>query len=113
MENNVNVFIRAFVLSMVNIWFFSFPSYLRFFQNDVSNSYFYSMKIIILETTKESGTNNTSEESESEAKAKGISGTKEESKCEAKEVQHKAKETFEEESCRTETKSTKAREEVR
>ena len=46
-------------------------------------------------------------------KAKGKAGTKEESKCEAEEAQHKAKETFEEESCKTETKSTKAREEVR
>ena len=71
------------------------------------------MKTTILETTKESGTKNSSEESESEAKAKGKAGTKEESKCEAEEAQHKAKETFEEESCKTETKSTKAREEVR
>ena len=64
------------------------------------------MKITILETTKESGTKNASEESESEAKAKGKAGTKEESKCEAEEAQHKAKQTFEEESCRTETKIT-------
>ena len=71
------------------------------------------MKTTILETTKESGTKNASEESESEAKAKGKAGTKEESKCEAEEAQHKAKETFEEESCKMETKSTKAREEVR
>ena len=98
---------------MVNIWFFSFPPYLRFFQNDVFNSFFYFLKTTILETTKESGTKNASEESESEAKAKGKAGTKEESKCEAEEAQHKAKETFEEESCKTETKSTKAREEVR
>ena len=40
-------------------------------------------------------------------------GSKEESKCEAEEAHHKAKETFEEESCKTETKSTKVREEVR
>ena len=71
------------------------------------------MKTTILETTTESGAKNAREESESEAKAKGKAGTKEESKCEAKEAQHKAKETFGEESCRTETKTTKAREEVR
>ena len=94
------------MLSMVNIWFFSFPPYLRFFQNDGFNSFFYFMKTTILETTTESGAKNAREESESEAKAKGKAGTKEESKCEAEEAQHKAKETFEEESCRTETKST-------
>ena len=49
------------------------------------------MKTTILETTKESGTKNASEDSESEAKAKGKPGTKEESKCEAEEAQHKAK----------------------
>ena len=66
------------------------------------------MKIKILETTKESGTKNASAESESEAKAKRKTGT-EESKCEAEE----AKDIFEKESCESETKSTKAREEVR
>ena len=71
---------------MVNIWFFSFPPYLRFFQNDVFNPFFYFMKTTILETTKESGTKNASEESESEAKAKGKAGIKEESKCEAEEA---------------------------
>ena len=49
--------------------------------------------------------------SESEVEAKAC--TKEETKCEAEEAQHTAKETFENESCNTETNGTKAWEEVR
>ena len=71
------------------------------------------MKTTILETTQESGTKNASEESESEDKAKGKAATKEESKCETEEAQYTAKETFEDESCKTETNGTKARQEVR
>ena len=54
---------------------------------------------------------NAIEESDGEAEAKA--GTKEETKCETEEAQHTAKETFEDESCKTETNGTKAREEVR
>ena len=47
--------------------------------------------------------------SQSEAKAGGEAGTKEASKCEAEEAQHKAKETFEEETYKSERKSTRKR----